>query len=139
MTKRVLLVVGLLLLFTAQPLWAVEEQEEQARTAAAAWLSLVDAGKYGLSWDQASDYFQKNVSKEHWQKTAQGVRIPLGTLLSRRLLASQYTTSLPGAPDGEYVVIQYAASFSQKEAAVETVTPSRQQDGTWRVSGYYIR
>jgi hypothetical protein len=50
-----------------------------------------------------------------------------------------YTTTLPGAPDGEYVVIQYQSSFGKKNLAVETVTPMLDQDGVWRVSGYFIR
>ena len=48
-------------------------------------------------------------------------------------------TSLPGAPDGEYVVIQFEASFGNKRASVETVTPMLDKDGQWRVSGYYIK
>jgi hypothetical protein len=46
---------------------------------------------------------------------------------------------LPGAPDGEYVVIQFEASFEKKKAAVETVTPMVDEDGEWRVSGYYLK
>jgi hypothetical protein len=49
-----------------------------------------------------------------------------------------YATSLPGAPDGEYVVIRYDTTFENKRASVETVTPMRDVDGTWRVSGYYV-
>lgn len=26
-----------------------------------------------------------------------------------------------------------------EKGAIETVTPMREQDGTWRVSGYYIK
>jgi hypothetical protein len=47
--------------------------------------------------------------------------------------------SLPGAPDGEYVVIQYRTSFENKNDAIETVTPMKDTDGTWRVSGYYVK
>jgi hypothetical protein len=36
-------------------------------------------------------------------------------------------------------VIQFATSFENKQSAVETVTPMRDSDGTWRVSGYYVR
>ena len=53
-------------------------------------------------------------------------------------MASTYTTSLPGAPDGEYVVLQYESEFQRKKYAIETVTPML-DDGQWRVSGYYIR
>jgi hypothetical protein len=36
-------------------------------------------------------------------------------------------------------VIQYRTSFENKANAVETVTPMRDPDGVYRVSGYYIR
>jgi hypothetical protein len=70
---------------------------------------------------------------------ARAVRGPLGNAVSRNLLSRQYTTTLPGAPDGEYVVIQYETSFENKKVAVETVTPMKDADGHWRVSGYYIK
>jgi hypothetical protein len=55
------------------------------------------------------------------------------------LLSATYTTQLPGAPDGEYVVLQYDTSFEHKKTAIETVTPVMDKDGKWRVSGYYIK
>ena len=63
----------------------------------------------------------------------------MGKLLSRKLKSATYKTTMPGAPDGEYVVIQYDSSFEHKQAAVETVTPMLGKDGKWRVSGYYIK
>ena len=48
-------------------------------------------------------------------------------------------TSMPGAPDGEYVVIQYSTNFQNKKSAIETVTPMKNKGGEWRVSGYYIK
>ena len=67
------------------------------------------------------------------------MRRPLGGLLSRSVQAAKYATSLPGAPDGEYVVIQFTTGFSNKESAIETVTPMKGPDGVWRVSGYFIK
>ena len=58
---------------------------------------------------------------------------------SRELLSAQHMTSLPGAPDGDYVVIQFKTSFANKKSAVETVTPMLEKDGVWRVSGYFIK
>jgi hypothetical protein len=55
------------------------------------------------------------------------------------LAANTYKTSLPGAPDGEYVVIAYETSFDKKQAATETITPMKDADGRWRVSGYFIK
>ncbi len=39
----------------------------------------------------------------------------------------------------QMVVVQYRTSFQNKTNAVETVTPMRDPDGVYRVSGYYIR
>jgi len=48
-------------------------------------------------------------------------------------------TSVPGGPDGQYVIIEFAASFENKKTAIETVTPMLEKDGVWRVAGYYIK
>jgi hypothetical protein len=36
-------------------------------------------------------------------------------------------------------VIQFRASFENKKSAVETVTPMKDEDGQWRVSGYFMK
>jgi len=66
-------------------------------------------------------------------------REPLGKMISRRPKSATYTRTLPGAPDGEYVVVQYETSFEHKQSAIETVTPLLDHDGNWRVSGYFIK
>ncbi len=121
---------------------AVEAQqtpEQVAQQSADAWLALVDSGKYAESWQAASQLFKAAVTKEEWRSKLQASRGPLGKMLSRKLKSAQYTKTLPGAPDGEYVVIQFESSFEHKQAAVETLTPMLDKDGTWRVSGYFIR
>jgi hypothetical protein len=59
--------------------------------------------------------------------------------MSRVVASKQYTTSVPGAPDGQYVIIQFTTSFKNKASATETVTPMLDKDGSWRVSGYFIK
>ena len=103
------------------------------------WLSLVDEGKYADSWNEAAGYFKGAVKQEQWQKTLKAVRTPLGKVISRGLKSKSYHTSLPGAPDGEYVVIQFETSFENKKSAIETVTPMKDKDRKWRVSGYFIK
>ena len=115
------------------------EASPEAIAAAEVWLELVDREQYKASWDEAASYFRGAVSQEQWLSSMQAVRKPLGNKLSRNLKSQQYYTSLPGAPDGEYVVIQFNTSFEHKSSAVETVTPMKDQDGKWRVSGYYIK
>lgn len=118
---------------------ASEEKEAQALEAAKEWLALIDEGIYGDSWETAAAYFKRAITKEKWDQTLTAVRRPLGRPVSRELISKTYTQSLPGAPDGEYVVIQFATSFENKESAIETITPMLDNDGGWRVSGYFIK
>ncbi len=113
--------------------------EQAALDAATAWLGLVDEGRYQESWDEASELFKKIVTKEQWESSMKGIREPLGKIASRDLKSSQFVRELPGTPDGEYVMIQYQTSLEFKKSAAETVTPMLDRDGTWRVSGYYIK
>ena len=113
--------------------------EQEATEAAKAWLELIDAGEYDDSWQAAAAYFKSAVKRDQWRQMVAAVRGPLGGVLSREVKATEYRTTLPGAPDGEYLVIQFATSFENKKSAVETVTPMRDRDGIWRVSGYYVR
>jgi hypothetical protein len=138
--KPLLIVAALFLL--ALPALAAEkhdEAEKQAVAAAESWLALVDDNKYAESWDAAAEYLKNAVSKEDFVKSLKAARKPLGKLKSREVKSKEYRTSLPGAPDGEYVVIQFKTSFENKKSAVETVTPMLGKDKKWRVSGYYIR
>ncbi len=118
---------------------ADEKSEKLAVTAAEAWLALVDQQKYSESWDEAAQYFQGAITRAKWGDTLRPVRAPLGKLVSRKLKSKQYAEALPGAPDGKYVVIEYETSFGNKKSAIETVVPMADPDGTWRVSGYFIK
>lgn len=115
------------------------EAEDQAVKAAEKWLALVDQSEYEESWEEAAALFKTAVTVDQWRQAVNAARKPLGEFKSRKLKGAEFTKSLPGAPDGEYVVIQFDTSFSKKETAVETITPMRDEDGVWRVSGYYIK
>ena len=116
-----------------------EDAEKKAGESAEAWLKLVDQGKYGDAWDSAAEYLKDAVSKEDFAKSLAAARKPLGDVKARELKSKQYATSLPGAPDGQYVVIQYKTAFENKKAGVETITPMLDKDKKWRVSGYFIK
>ena len=138
-TKSIFICSFILILALFQPLWADSTNELNAQKASDAWLSMVDKGEYAESWQNTSSYFKNAIDQDQWQKALNSVRRPLGKLLSRKAISHYYTKTLPGAPDSEYVVIQYESSFQNKASAIETVTPSLEKDGIWRVSGYYIK
>ncbi|HXO22363.1 MAG TPA: DUF4019 domain-containing protein [Thermoanaerobaculia bacterium] len=130
-----------LLALASVPAVAIDEQaaKDQAVAAAKSWLALVDDGKYGESWDSAAGLFQAATTRANWEATLGKVRQPLGKVVARTFRSAQRTTDLQGAPAGEYVVIQYATSFENLTSAVETVTPVRDRDGAFKVTGYFIR
>ena len=103
------------------------------------WLALVDPGRNAESWAAAASGFQRAVAEAQWAAATDAVRAPLGAVVSRTLQSEQRATELPGAPDGEYAVLQFATTFEHKRAAVETVTMMRDADGEWRAAGYFIR
>ena len=114
------------------------DPEDAARRAALAWLALVDAGDFESSWKSASSLIQDAVSASELEASITAARGLFGRFISREVVSATFARSLPGVPDGEYVVIEYRSVYEKKQEAVETVTPMV-EDGEWKVSGYYIR
>ncbi len=117
---------------------AQSSKEDQAVAAAQAWLALIDQGKYEESWKEAASVFKKATTAAGWSSMVRPIRTQLGKCNSRTVKSKQYMTQVPGAPAGEYVIVEFNASFANKPAAVERVTPMLDKDGKWRVSGYFM-
>ena len=133
-------VCALLMLASAAPaVPGTDASAAAAEAAARTWLGRVDAGQYADSWSSASTLFRQKISSAQWQAAAAAAREPLGALKSRSLQSATPKSALPGVPDGEYMVIQFASSFEHKASAIETVTPMKDADGKWRVAGYFIK
>jgi len=110
-----------------------------AIAAAEAWLRIVDDGRYAESWERSADVFKGTIDRPRWETTVVRARGQLGQGAARKLRSAVYRRNLPGAPEGEYVVIEFDTRFENRPLSVETVTPMRDKDGVWRVSGYFIR
>lgn len=123
----------------SDPVNAYNAEESAAVACAESWLALVDAGNYQESWQQAAQFFKDAAPEAEWAPMASSAREQLGKLFKRTLKFKQYATSLPGAPAGEYVVIQYLTIFENEPLVGELITPMKDSDGNWRVSGYFIK
>jgi hypothetical protein len=141
MGRRIAGVLGGLALLPvlAGPGQAQDEAIEEAKTSARAWLVLLDGQEFDESWEAAGELLRAAVKQEEWTAKLSVTMGPLGKVKSRGVKSAQYSTTMPGAPDGEYVVLQFDTAFESKQKAVETLTLRKQPDGLWRVSGYYIR
>ena len=113
-------------------------KEAAAQSAAESWLVLLDRGEFGLAWDACAQTFRDRVPREQWVTGLPTVRSPLGPVRARQIEVAGYKTSLPGAPDGEYVTIRFRSDFEKKSKAEELVTLSL-EDGRWKPTGYSIR
>ena len=106
-------------------------------SAAMAWLAVVDSGDYAGSWKGTSQYFKGIVNRDQLVQQLTSVRRPMGQMISRVLTSSTPAASLPGAPDGEYVIMVFNTVFTNKKSGIETLTVVK--EGTWKVAGYYIK
>jgi len=118
---------------------AYAEPKSLAQATTAAWLKRLDAGDYAGTWESAGSLFKAAVTLQVWQQQLQSTRDPLGAVQGREEIASTYTKTLPGVPDGAYVVMQYKTVFENKAEAVETLTATLEKDGNWRVVGYFVK
>lgn len=115
------------------------EAVAQGRASAKEWLVMLDAQDYDGTWSAAGELLKAAVTQDEWARRMSVTLGPLGKVESRAVRSSEYSTTMPGAPDGEYVVIQFDTSFASKQAALENVVMRKQSDGSWRVAGYRIR
>ncbi|MBA3254549.1 MAG: DUF4019 domain-containing protein [Burkholderiaceae bacterium] len=113
-------------------------REIAAQAAGEKWLSLLDRGEYGTAWDQCAQLFRQRVTREQWIDSLPSTRGPFGAMKSRKVEVAGYKTSLPGAPNGQYVTVRYRSDFEKKDGAEELLTLAF-EDGVWRPTGYFIR
>ena len=136
MKQRIIILLTCLITSFTPLAWA-GEKEEAAEKAAEAWLQKLDQKKYAETWQQTALHFRKQVPVNEWVKSLSELHQALGRKQSRLLKTAHYTTTLPDAPEGEYVVLQYHTIFEKNNNITETITPML-ENGEWRISGYYL-
>jgi hypothetical protein len=141
MPFRVLTLVCALVLLAGAPNRgrADDEAVAQARVAAKAWLAQLHDHEYDQAWEAAGELLKAAVSQEEWSKKWSVTLGPLGRVASSAVRSSEYSTTMPGAPDGEYVVVQFDTTFENKQTALENLVMKKQSGGSWRVEGYRIK
>src|SRR5690606_5352077 len=95
--------------------------ESEALNAAERWLALIDRGDAAASWAAAARLFQEAVDEGRWKQSLEAAQRPLGRPVARQIRSMTYTTELPGAPDGEYVVLEFETTFERKKRGGERV------------------
>jgi len=106
------------------------------QSAAEAFLSLVDQGKYQESWAEASSWLQDNVDADQWAEHAGGYRQPLGAVDHRVFKSIEFHDSLEDMPAGKYAFVFFDSSLTDNSSATEMVGLMLDADSMWRVIGY---
>ena len=115
-----------------------DEKVKSATQSISTWLTVVDSGAYSKSCASTGSLFQKQVSDSQWVDALNKARKPFGSMISRSVKKAEYMTSLPGVPDGEYVVAVFQTKFKKKKNAQETTTAVYEND-SWKIVGYFIK
>jgi hypothetical protein len=136
---RSFIIIAMLGLMAVPAQQALSQDTKPAQQAADTWLALVDAERYSEAWKGFSSFFQERMTFDQWQQQIKSARSIFGKLEARKPKLATAAKSLPGAPDGDYVVVQYDTEFDKKEHALETVTMLLGKDGKWGVAGYFIK
>jgi len=120
---------------------APSDPKAAAITSAQTWLLRIDGGQYRQSWKDASTAFQKQVTAEQWEGMLNGARAPLGKCNQRNEVSAAYQKD-PQTPNGilkgDFMTIQFETSFENLKSAGETVSFTKEADGSWKAAGYYI-
>jgi DNA-binding CsgD family transcriptional regulator len=111
--------------------------KSESASSALAWLALGDDQRWTDSWSAAGAAFKAHITADGWAARAQPVRTPLGRAFSRVLKTVTKATVLPGVPEGQYEILQFATTFQNRSGMIETVTLDR-EGSAWKVIGYFI-
>jgi hypothetical protein len=115
-----------------------ESPYPDAVEAAREWVAIVDAERYGDSWDSASDIFKEGITRSAWEASMTKLRKPLGASVERTLNNVYKMPQMPGTSGGEYLAIRFESSFKMRPLAIERVAVARQVD-SWEVWGYVVQ
>jgi len=117
---------------------AQDPRMSEAQEAARDWLALADRQDADATHRAAGAKFREALTPERWRAALEAVREPLGAVIQRTVTSTQLTRSLQGQPDGDYALVAFRTSWTNKSVGRELVSLEH-EGGHWRVIGYVIQ
>jgi len=112
---------------------AVTAAKEQATQ----WLNALDAGRHAESWNDAAAVMKEGRNQQDWIREVANPRESFGKSVMRELQRAEFSTTVRGAPSGEYVTVIYLTQFANAPPVYETILLTL-EDNRWRIAGYSI-
>lgn len=85
------------------------------------FVTMLDQQQYDDAWLATSQHFQGLTNQQEWFARQHLVRSAYGPLASREFYRLDYRRSYHESPDGQYVIVQFKSSFSNKAHSIETI------------------
>jgi hypothetical protein len=120
------------------PTASASEADAASADSAQAWFSLIGGHDWAAAWRASGALMTSRLTEQLWTAKVEPVRTPLGKVVSRVFQTVIRTATLPGAPDGDYEVLTFRTSFTNKRDATETVVLAHEGQA-WKADGYFIR
>jgi hypothetical protein len=113
-----------------------QEEQAEARASAEQVLSQLDRGDWRSAWESSSESLKTSANLSQFVAGVQSTRVAFGTPVSRAAKGFNFTTSIEGAPTGEYAIVFFNTGFSGAGQVEEQVVLA-QEGGRWRLAGYW--
>jgi Protein of unknown function (DUF4019) len=120
--------------------------QREALNAAERWLVPVDSQRYADAWTMASESFKAKVPRETFRDGIAKIRKDYGKIVKRSGEKMAFRGDMPTPDQGDVrpkpgveVAILFETTFAGNKQAQEEVTMVLENDGIWRVAGYYIK
>jgi hypothetical protein len=112
--------------------------EQAAQRQALGFLGYLDQGRFADSYAYTGLLMRSQLDPQTYTSKIANMRTGVGPLQGRELIDAVPASIVPGAPEGQYIVLHYHANYQNLSDAVDTVTLAFAK-GYWRVIGYYVK
>lgn len=139
-SRRAALAVFACAVLAPHTVLAQEPRATLVQRVARDWLALVDKLDAEASWKAAGARLRQSTPPGEWVEALRRERVPRGALVQRAVVATKFSDSIRGLPEGgNYAVVTFQSAFANQTEGVEAVTLEVGPDYAWHVIGYAIQ
>lgn len=130
----------ILCIFTFSLSNAFASDDKLAAKAAEKWLQLVDQGQLSEGWQQLSDDYKNNVDERTWREALQiNALSKQANIISRKIVKIIPWHDSTVNSTSEYKMVLFKTFYDDNSESSLIITPRRENDGEWRVAGFFFR
>ncbi|RMF46310.1 MAG: DUF4019 domain-containing protein [Deltaproteobacteria bacterium] len=112
---------------------------DSARQATLRFLHMVDQDQFADSWSMSAHLLREKIPQDKWAGKLKLHRAQCGKFLEREETEINYATEASGEQKGEFFTLNFAADYERCPEVTETVTVMLEEDGQWRVGGFFVK